>query len=135
MNTLEDLRTLERPDKPNTALSAPAGVSLTAKADRQTPEFTMPVSALADLACQVWSGQDRVSLETRSDDGLKAHFIARTAILRLKDDIQVEFVSINEAASSFIIYSASRVGYSDLGTNAKRVDEWINKLIEAQKGA
>jgi uncharacterized protein (DUF1499 family) len=59
------------------------------------------------------------------------HYIraeARTRILRFTDD--VEFL-LNREANRIEMRSASRVGYSDLGKNRKRMEQLRSKMQEA----
>ena len=61
-----------------------------------------------------------------SDHYLRA--VATTRILRFKDDL--EFL-LDTEANAIEMRSASRVGYSDLGTNRKRLESIRTGLIEA----
>lgn len=54
--------------------------------------------------------------------------VATTRILRFKDDL--EFL-LDTEANAIEMRSASRVGYSDLGTNRKRLESIRTGLIEA----
>lgn len=65
---------------------------------------------------------------------MTASFVARTKLMRFKDDIDVEIIPLSDNRSSFIIYSRSRIGYSDMGANRKRVDQWLKVLSEHVKG-
>lgn len=134
--TLINLRDLSRPARPNNALFAPEDVSLSAKADGVTPVFDMTADALMKIACDNWQSLKNVRLEARAD-GLegRVHFVATTSLLRFKDDVHVEFVDLKNGQSSVIIFSASRIGYSDLGTNRKRVEHWLETLSSAIKRA
>ena len=53
------------------------------------------------------------------------HATFQTPIFRFKDDFEVRF-----SEEAVQVRSASRVGYSDLGANRKRVLEFQNKLLE-----
>ena len=135
MSKISDLHAVLRPASPNTCLSVPEGYRTASLADAVSPVFDLSAKELADHAVRLWSEEARVSLAERSSDDLQAHFIATTALMRFKDDIHCEFVDLGDGKSSVAIYSASRVGYSDLGTNRKRVEHWLNILREAIKGA
>lgn len=54
--------------------------------------------------------------------------VATTRILRFKDD--VEFLLDRETAT-IQVRSASRIGYSDLGKNRKRIDAIRERMIDA----
>jgi uncharacterized protein (DUF1499 family) len=61
-----------------------------------------------------------------ADEGLYLHAEFRTPVLRFIDD--VEFLA-DETAGVIHVRSASRVGYSDFGTNRRRI-EWIRRQLE-----
>lgn len=48
-----------------------------------------------------------------------AHAVYRTPLLRFRDDLELR---LDEAAGVIQVRSASRVGYSDLGANRRRVE-------------
>ncbi len=110
-------------------------MSTTSSPDEASPEFQMPASELAAKAFALWADQKRVKLVMKGEDGLSAHFVATTALMRFKDDVYVQCVERGEQASSLLIYSASRVWHSDLGTNKKRVKDWLDKLQLLFNGA
>tara|TARA_B100000700_G_C14812808_1_gene745991 strand:+ start:413 stop:862 length:450 start_codon:yes stop_codon:yes gene_type:complete len=61
----------------------------------------------------------KIELETATF----VHATFQTPIFRFKDDFELRF-----SGEEVQVRSASRVGYSDLGTNRKRVLEFQNKL-------
>ena len=67
----------------------------------------------------------------RSADGLHLTLVQRTALLRFPDYIDVAIQPApggNGDGSTIAIYSRSRFGYSDLGVNRKRVEDWMAAL-------
>lgn len=122
------LRDFDRPSSPNTAFIAPETVDTRAASDAAAPVFNLPVTELFSQALMLWSSMPRVKCVYSDVDAGRAAFVETTKLLRFRDDIYVEFVPIGTDASSVIIYSKSRVGYSDLGVNRKRVDHWLNVL-------
>ena len=60
--------------------------------------------------------------------GLHAHFVAVTRIMRFRDDIDVLLAPTADGGTQVAIYSRSRVGYSDLGANRKRVKQLLADL-------
>tara|TARA_B100000678_G_scaffold288144_2_gene296026 strand:+ start:905 stop:1312 length:408 start_codon:yes stop_codon:yes gene_type:complete len=128
MDRLNTLRTVERPSSPNTALAAPDAVSIDAEVDRAVPVFDLSVEHLFEKAVSVWSDQKRVTCEYADTENQVAGFVAKTPFFGFKDDVYVEAVPVGETQSSVILYSKSRVGYSDLGKNRKRVDQWLDLL-------
>lgn len=127
-NAFPNLRELTRPSSPNSAFAAPEACSTVAEVDLKAPVFALPATELFGVALALWSVEPRVTCVYSDVDALRAAFIAKTAVFRFKDDIYVEFVPIGTDQSSVIMYSKSRVGYSDLGVNRKRVDQWLNVL-------
>lgn len=61
-------------------------------------------------------------------ENLRLKFVATTGLMRFKDDVDIEVIALDEGRSTFAIYSRSRVGYSDLGANRKRVTKLIEGL-------
>jgi len=70
--------------------------------------------------------QPRFEIREQTPDYLRAE--ARTRILRFTDD--VEF-SLRAADGQIAMRSASRIGYSDLGANRKRLESIRQALAEA----
>ena len=66
-------------------------------------------------------------IETDADQ-LRIKFVATTGLMRFKDDVDVEIIPLDNGKTTFAIYSRSRVGYSDLGANRKRVEKLISQL-------
>ena len=71
-----------------------------------------------------------IEIEAAGDHYIRA--VATTRILRFKDDI--EFL-LDREAETIDLRSASRVGYSDFGTNRKRMEGIREKMIEAGAAA
>ena len=61
-------------------------------------------------------------------EALRIKFVATTGLMRFKDDVDIEIIPLDEGRATFAIYSRSRVGYSDLGANRKRVAKLIERL-------
>jgi len=57
--------------------------------------------------------------EVRETTGTYAHAVYRTRILRFKDDVEFR---LDPDTRLIHVRSASRVGYSDLGANRKRIE-------------
>ncbi|MEM9802228.1 MAG: DUF1499 domain-containing protein [Planctomycetota bacterium] len=101
--------------------SSPNCVS--SEADRDIPAFVEPfaipqrLAPEAAFAALVALLDERASLETR--EPTYVHAVFKTPILRFRDDFEARLV-----AEELLIHvrSASRLGYSDLGANRKRVE-------------
>ncbi|HPI93609.1 MAG TPA: DUF1499 domain-containing protein [Deltaproteobacteria bacterium] len=75
---------------------------------------------------QVIGGMPRVKIVTDSGDYIHAEFASR--IFRFVDDVEFVF---DDAEKLIHFRSASRLGYSDLGVNRRRMEE-IRRRFEAQ---
>ena len=130
MTDFLDFQSLERPASPNTALIAPPGVTPQAATDGPAPEFARSPQETFDRLRQL--------VEARRDwQGLAAdpgkrrlRFVAVTPLLRFKDDVDIMVLPVagNPDRSTLAAYSRSRLGYSDLGTNLKRLKALYNDL-------
>ena len=58
----------------------------------------------------------------------KLNFVAVSKLMRFKDDVDVEVFPVEPDGARVAIYSRSRVGYSDLGANRKRVKSLLDDL-------
>lgn len=74
---------------------------------------------------KVLSGMKRIKIVAEKEDYLHAE--AKSLIFRFVDDVEFYF-----PANEKIIHvrSASRVGYSDMGVNRKRVEEIRKRFVE-----
>ena len=130
--TLENyFRTLKRPDSPNTWLVAPADFVI--KPDAVAPVFPVPVSKLRTALKSIVLGSEGTALVAESSDGI--HLVVTTRLMRFQDDVRALFIPIGERKSTMALYSASRRGYWDFGTNRRRVERWIKQTQEARAGA
>ncbi len=124
-------RTLKRPDTPNTWLVAPADFVI--KPDAVAPVFPVPVSKLRAAFKSIVLGSERTAIVAESSDGM--HVVATTRLMRFEDDVRALFIPVGEQQSTIALYSASRVGSWDFGTNRRRVEGWIRETQQALEGA
>ena len=61
-------------------------------------------------------------------EALRIKLVATTGLMRFKDDVDIEIIPLDEGRATFAIYTRSRVGYSDLGANRKRVGKLIERV-------
>jgi uncharacterized protein (DUF1499 family) len=120
-------KTLKRPDSPNHWLVAPADFAL--KPDAVAPVFAAPMSVLRETFKTVVARSDGTSVTEDSGAGL--HVVATTRWLRFQDDVRVLFIPLPDNHSTLAAYSASRVGYWDLGANRRRLEDWIQQTQQA----
>ncbi len=122
-----DFTTLTRPSSPNTCLAAPPDLCGAATPDREPPVFPVAPGGLFE-ALKALAGERRDWRELRTDDSaLALSFVAVTPLLRFKDDVDVRALPA-EGRATIAVYSRSRLGYSDLGANARRVDQLLSVL-------
>jgi uncharacterized protein (DUF1499 family) len=125
-----DFSTLRRPKSPNTSLLAPQDLTLKARVDRPSPVFDVdPDQLFARAEAYVRSVKTFRAIETdAAERALK--FVAVTPLLRFKDDVDMRVLPVpGDATKSLVaIYSRSRVGRSDLGTNGRRIDAILAAL-------
>jgi uncharacterized protein (DUF1499 family) len=126
-----DFASLERKASPNQYLVAPDGLTPRAKPDAESPVFSVPPDRLRDAFLSVVEEAPRTTLLNRSADGLHLTLVQRTALLRFPDYIDVAIQPApggDGSGSTIAVYSRSRFGYSDMGVNRARVEDWMAAL-------
>jgi uncharacterized protein (DUF1499 family) len=118
---------LKRPDSPNNWLVAPADFVI--KPDVVAPVFEAPVSVLSATFKSIVLRSKGAAVVEESANGL--HVVATTQLMKFKDDIRVLFIPVAPNKSTIALYSASRVGSWDMGTNRRRLETWIDQTQEA----
>jgi uncharacterized protein (DUF1499 family) len=114
---------LTRPASPNTALIAPQGFATRAVSDGAAPVFPRsPEETFARLLAMIEARRDW-QLAASDAGALRVRFVAVTPLMRFKDDVDVQVLPADDqpGRSTLAAYSRSRAGYSDLGTNLKRL--------------
>ncbi|MBX3649870.1 MAG: DUF1499 domain-containing protein [Burkholderiales bacterium] len=124
MDVAPYFRTLRRPDSPNHWLAAPAGFP--GNPDAAAPVFEVPAAALREALRVVVTQTPGAAVESESAAGM--HIVVTTRIFRFRDDVHVQFLQPGPQQSTLAVYSASRVGYWDLGTNRRRVEDWLARI-------
>lgn len=128
MTKFTQFKSVKRPPKPNTCLAAPEGFCLAAEPDFAPPVFEVSASTLFEKLVDTISDEGSwIRLETDAD-ARKLKFVAVTGLMRFKDDVDIEVIPLADSQSTLAIYSRSRIGYSDLGANRKRVNDLIQRL-------
>jgi uncharacterized protein (DUF1499 family) len=115
---------LQRPASPNHWLAAPADFAV--KPDVVAPVYALPAPRLREAFTAMLRGLPRVAIVAEHGDGL--HAVATSAVFRFEDDVRVQFIALSPERSTLAMYSASRVGYWDLGANRRRVEDWLARL-------
>lgn len=123
-------KTLKRPDSPNHWLLAPA--DFVAKPDAVAPVFAVPAAALRTAFMAVVQQTRGANVIAETADS--AHVVVSTPVFGFKDDLRVQFIALSTQQSTLALYSASRVGYWDLGTNRRRIEDWMIRLHSTLTG-
>jgi uncharacterized protein (DUF1499 family) len=123
--------TLKRPDSPNHWLAAPAGFVV--KPDAVAPVYGVSAATLREAFGAVLRQTPRAVVVAESADGL--HVVVTTAVFGFKDDLRVQFIAVSPQQSTLALYSSSRAGYWDLGTNRRRVEDWLARLSAVIAGS
>ena len=120
-------KTLQRPASPNHWLVAPADYAI--RPDAAAPVFAVPAAALHGAFKTLVQQTKGAAIEAETVDGL--HIVFTSAVFSFKDDVRVYFIPLSPQQSTLALYSASRVGYWDLGANRRRVEDWLIRLQTA----
>ena len=130
MTDFIDFQTFKRPAKPNNWLVAPDGFVDAALPDASSPVFDRKQAALFEDIMQMVAARSDWRMKASDPASGRISFIAVTKLLRFKDDIDIQVLPVagHDHQSTLVVYSRSRVGYSDLGTNAKRVNALLSAL-------
>ena len=121
---------LKRPSRPNNWLVAPDGFAGLVQVNEQAPVFDKTPKQVFDVVMDLVLERIEWRLRASDPDTWRISFVAVTPLMKFKDDVYVQAVPVTgeTGRSSVAIYSGSRIGYSDLGTNAKRVNELLELI-------
>ena len=130
MTDFIDFKTFKRPAKPNNWLVAPDGFVDAALPDESSPVFDRTPDALFEDIMQMIAARRDWKIKASDPAPGRISFIAVTKLMRFKDDVDILVLPVDghDHQSTLAIYSGSRLGYSDLGTNGKRVNALLNAL-------
>ena len=117
---------LSRSNRPNNYLLAPVGYCKHAETNGEAPVYDCAASDLRLRFLGMLKSQPRV--ETISDEANALTLTQTSMVWRFVDDIFVDFIDLPDGRSTFAVYSRSRVGYSDMGVNAKRIKKWLELI-------
>lgn len=128
MTDFISFKSLKRPPKPNTCLAAPENHCLAAEPDFAPPELAMTGRGLFSKLSEIIASERSFGKIETDADALRIKFVATTGLMRFKDDVDIEVIALEQGRATFAIYSRSRVGYSDMGVNRKRVGKLIERV-------
>jgi len=117
---------LKRPETPNHWMVAPPGFP--GRPDAIAPAFPVPVGSLRAAFREMLRQMPGAEIVVETEQGL--HVVATTRIFRFRDDVRVQFIAIDTRQSTLALYSASRVGYWDLGANRRRIEDWLARTAQ-----
>jgi hypothetical protein len=120
-------QSLERPASPNNWLIAPE--DFVPAPDEVSPVFPVPDRVLKSEIIAAVHDLERVRQE--HVDGDLMRFVMETRLFRFKDDLTIQVIALDRDRSTFAAYSASRVGYWDLGKNRNRLRK-LSDLLRAR---
>jgi len=115
---------LERSDSPNDWLIAPEGFP--AEPDAEAPVFAVSAVRLGEIFEAVAMAEEAEVVTDRGEGFLCV--VAETSIFGFEDDVCAQFIALEEGRSTIALYSASRVGYWDLGANRVRLEDWLSQV-------
>jgi len=124
-----ELRTLKGPLSPNHYLIAPKDF-IGPTADEEAPAFPIPAAQLLRIIRAVVSAQPRTAILEESATRMTLEACQRTPLLGFKDSVTIEAMPLGEHRSTLALYSRSRVGYSDFGTNRRRARAWLREITK-----
>ena len=128
-----DFQTLTLGERPNQYLVCPAGYCAQ-PAHAVAPVYDVPASALAERWLDMVARQPRTERVGGDLAALQYDFVQRSWLFRFPDTITVRFIALgvyhDAAQSTLAIYSRSHYGYSDLGVNRSRIDDWLAALSD-----
>ena len=121
-----DFATLELTSKPNQFLVLPEGFTARSMAHHTSRVWrgTDPAPLLANFKSVAL---DAPRTEVTNENETQVELCQKSALFKFPDFITVEAVEV-PGGSALCVYSRSKVGYSDLGVNAKRIQGWLEQL-------
>ncbi|MCI5043901.1 MAG: DUF1499 domain-containing protein [Aquisalinus sp.] len=124
-----DFQTLKRSHKPNNYLVADKAHCPNARPDRQAPVLPHEPEAVLAAWQAVIAQQPRTTQTDYDSKTMTFEYVQRSALLRFPDTITVRFLPEADGSEiRVLVYSSSKIGYSDMGVNRRRVTDWLSAL-------
>jgi uncharacterized protein (DUF1499 family) len=125
-----DFASIRRSASGNDALFCPAGLCGSAPVDGIAPVFAAPIRQLRQAVQLIQVNSPDVEPVFRQPDGLDERYVARTALMRFPDTINVRYIDLGNGRSTIALHSRSQIGRKDFGVNKARLESWIKLLGE-----
>ena len=94
------------------------------------PEFTF--SARAERIAATLRGlEPSAQFYTEPNGDIRARYVAVTPLMRFRDDVDVLIRPVSAQQTRVAVFSRSRIGVSDLGANAARIEALQARLSAA----
>jgi uncharacterized protein (DUF1499 family) len=114
-------------------IACPPGYCVAGEA-AASPIFAVSWTHLREAWRRMIAAEPRVVEVADDEQHRRSAYIAHTAVLGFPDIVTAEFVALGEDRSSIALYSRSRYGRSDFGTNRRRVERWLSRLKVTLQG-
>lgn len=95
-----------------------------------SPVYPVEINKVIKSWKKVIDSQPRVTKLATDDDNYQYTYMQRSKLLRFPDIINVKFIPLENNHTTVAIYSQSKYGYSDMGVNKKRVELWLDLLMQ-----
>jgi uncharacterized protein (DUF1499 family) len=125
-----DFASIRRSASGNDALFCPAELCGAVPVDGVAPVFAAPIGQLRQAVQLIQINSPDVEPVFRQADGRDERYVARTALMRFPDTINVRYIDLGNGRSTLALHSRSQIGRRDFGVNKARLENWIRLLGE-----
>jgi uncharacterized protein (DUF1499 family) len=120
------IRVLRDPLPGNSFLACPPDYCAATAAP--SPIFALPAGRLEQDWRQMLASEAGIVIVADEPAQHRLVVIQHTPLLQFPDIVTAEFVALDNDRSGVAVYSKSRYGSGDFGTNRKRVLGWLDRL-------
>lgn len=125
-----DFSSVHRSATGNDALFCPSTLCGAVPVDGVAPIFAAPIGQLRQAVQLIQINSAGVEAVFRQPDGVDERYVARTALMRFPDTINVRYIDLGNGRSTLALHSRSQIGRKDFGVNKARLESWIRLLSE-----
>lgn len=126
------IRELRDPLPANSSLACPPGYCVATAAP--SPILALAADRLEETWRQMLAGEPGIVIVADEPSRRRLVVIQHTRLLQFPDIVTAEFVALGDARSSVAVYSKSRYGRGDFGTNRRRILAWLDRLSQLAVG-